>query len=59
MRLAFLYAGQGAQTPGMGKDLYEENECFRRTIDICAKVCGDKPDLKKLMFSSSMEAFMP
>jgi len=31
--LAFIYDGQGAQTPGMGKDLYEAYPAFRETMD--------------------------
>ncbi len=55
MKLAFLYAGQGAQIPGMGKDLYEENEVFKNTIDRCAGACENTMDLKAVMFSSPME----
>lgn len=33
MKLAFLYAGQGSQQVGMGKDLYAENEAFRAAFD--------------------------
>jgi len=46
MKLAFLYAGQGAQAPGMGKDLYEAYPEFRAVFD------GAKLDfdLKKACF---------
>ncbi|MDD6650916.1 MAG: ACP S-malonyltransferase [Eggerthellales bacterium] len=33
MRFAFMFDGQGAQTPGMGKDLYEAFPVFRETFD--------------------------
>lgn len=33
MKLGFLYAGQGAQHPGMGADLYEDYPVFRAALD--------------------------
>ena len=33
MKLAFLYAGQGTQHPGMGRDLYERYPAFRAVWD--------------------------
>ncbi len=33
-KLAFLFAGQGAQTPGMGKELYEANSAAKDAFDI-------------------------
>ena len=33
MSLAFLYAGQGTQHPGMGADLYEAYPAFRAVVD--------------------------
>ncbi|MGI6046251.1 MAG: ACP S-malonyltransferase, partial [Eggerthellaceae bacterium] len=34
MKLGFVYAGQGSQHEGMGKDLYEHEEIFRQTFDL-------------------------
>ena len=33
MKIGFLYAGQGSQHVGMGKDLYEAYPEFRETFD--------------------------
>ncbi|MBQ4068543.1 MAG: ACP S-malonyltransferase [Lachnospiraceae bacterium] len=53
MKLAFLYAGQGSQKVGMGKDIYDNNETFKNVIDKVSKVVDI--DLKKLMFEGPME----
>lgn len=51
MATAYLYVGQGAQKAGMGKDLYEHEEAFRRAFDSADnvdfdlhRVCFDDPD---------------
>lgn len=51
MKLAFLYAGQGAQHVGMGRDLYEKHPLFRHVFD-SAPVDFD---LKKLCFEGPVE----
>lgn len=51
MRIAFLYAGQGSQCAGMGKDLYESEELFRRVIDRA----DPGFDLKQMMFEADLE----
>ena len=50
MKLAFLYAGQGAQHVGMGRDLYENYPAFRAVLDAAPvdfdlkKLCFDGPE---------------
>ena len=50
MKLAILYAGQGSQHPGMGKDLYENYPAFRAAFDSAEldfdlhRVCFEDPD---------------
>ena len=51
MKLAFLYAGQGSQHVGMGRDLYEAYPAFRQVLD-SAPVDFD---LKSLSFEGPEE----
>ena len=50
MKLAVLYAGQGAQHPGMGKEFYESSPAFRVAFDSAKldfdlhRVCFEDPD---------------
>ena len=53
MTTAFLYAGQGSQHAGMGRDLYEAYPAFAAVID-AADVAVDF-DLKTLMFEGPDE----
>ena len=53
MKRVFLYPGQGAQYPGMGKDLYDESEAVRelfRTAEDIARF-----DVADLVFNGSAE----
>lgn len=53
MKIAFMFPGQGAQTVGMGKDLYEHYEEVRKVYEEASKIAGK--DIAKLTFESSLE----
>ena len=48
MKRVFLFPGQGAQKPGMGADLYENNIIYKKAFDECQD--GAELDLKKSCF---------
>lgn len=51
MKTVFIYAGQGSQTVGMGKDFYEEYEDYRNLIDSFRI----EKDFKSIMHEGPME----
>lgn len=53
MRRCFLYPGQGAQFPGMGKDLYDEYEDVRELFTSATAAAGF--DVAELIFTGSEE----
>lgn len=55
-KIAFLFAGQGAQAPGMGKELAENFECAAKTFDEACDAVGF--DIKDMIFNGDKETLM-
>jgi [acyl-carrier-protein] S-malonyltransferase len=53
MKTCFLFPGQGAQYPGMGKDLWEASPKVKELFDVAADTT--KVDVKKLLFEGTEE----
>jgi [acyl-carrier-protein] S-malonyltransferase len=53
MKTCFLFPGQGAQYPGMGKDLWEESNQVKKLFDLASEKTGI--EMKKLLFEGSEE----
>ena len=50
---AFVFPGQGAQFPGMGKDLYETNPVAKELFDKANEIIGF--EINKIMFEGTPE----
>ena len=53
MKRAFLFPGQGAQTVGMGKDIYEKYEEAKKIYEKASEISGI--DVKKICFEGPEE----
>ena len=53
MKTCFLFPGQGAQYPGMGKDLWDASDGVKELFDQASEACG--MDLQRLLFEGSEE----
>ncbi|MGH1365045.1 MAG: amino acid adenylation domain-containing protein [Calditrichia bacterium] len=53
-RVAFLFAGGGAQYLRMGQDLYQEEPTFREAVDLCAEILRPliDRDIREVLFPS-------
>jgi [acyl-carrier-protein] S-malonyltransferase len=53
MKRAYVFPGQGAQFPGMGRDLYEQHDGVKDLFRLAAELVGY--DLPSVMFNGSEE----
>ena len=54
MKIAFMFSGQGAQFPGMMKDLYEGESAARKVFDVADSALGR--GISSLCFEGAQEA---
>ena len=52
-KIAFLFPGQGAQTPHMGQDFYEQFDAAKKTYELSSKATG--LDIQNLCFTENEE----
>ncbi|MGW1895838.1 acyltransferase domain-containing protein, partial [Streptomyces sp. NPDC002004] len=57
-RVSFLFAGQGSQFVGMGRELFEREGVFREVFEQCARVVREElgEDLRALVYGEPSES---
>lgn len=51
-KIAFLFTGQGSQYAGMGKQLFESSDVFRKTLEACGQIWRESHEipLEEILF---------
>ena len=59
--VVFMFPGQGATYPGMGRTLYDGEPAFRAAVDECAEILREHLgfDLRDRLFDDDPEALLP
>lgn len=59
--VVFMFPGQGATYPGMGRSLYESDAAFRDALDECAVIAREVLgfDLREAMFDEDAQRLLP
>ena len=57
-KIAFLFPGQGAQYPGMGRQLYDTESAYRNVVDLCAEILEPlmHEDIRAIMYPATADA---
>ncbi|MBO0935548.1 amino acid adenylation domain-containing protein [Fibrella sp. HMF5335] len=56
--VVFMFPGQGAQYPGMGRELYENESVFRQAVDDCAALLHPhlEADIRTVLYPETSDA---
>lgn len=53
--VTFMFTGQGAQSIGMAKNLYQSDKCFAESFDLCLSLLSADSPVKQLLLNKDYE----